>query len=101
MGKLEEAGIRTHFVELLSDTDSLVRRLEMIPVECVVRNLAAGSLVKRYGIAEGTPIDPPTFEFFLKNDELHDPMVNESHIVSFGWARPEHIERMKQLTFEV
>lgn len=101
MGKLEEAGVRTHFVKLLSDTDSLVRRLEMIPVECVVRNLAAGSLVKRYGIAEGTPIDPPTFEFFLKNDDLHDPMVNESHIVSFGWAQAEHIARMKELTFQV
>jgi len=101
MGKLEEAGIRTHFVKKLSDTESLVRRLEMIPVECVVRNLAAGSICKRYGIPEGTDINPPTFEFFLKNDALHDPMINDYHIASFGWADPAHIEAMKKITFKV
>ena len=101
MQKLMEGGISTHFVRLLSDNDSLVRKLTMIPVECVVRNLAAGGIVKRYGIVEGTEIDPPTFEFFLKSDELHDPMINEYHIRSFGWAEPEHIERMKELTFQV
>lgn len=101
MGKLEEAGIRTHFVKKLSDTESLVRRLEMIPVECVVRNLAAGSICKRYGIPEGADINPPTFEFFLKNDALHDPMINEYHIASFGWADPAHIEAMKKITFRV
>lgn len=101
MGKLEEAGIRTHFVKKLSDTESLVRRLEMIPVECVVRNLAAGSICKRYGILEGADINPPTFEFFLKNDALHDPMINDYHIASFGWADPAHIEAMKKITFRV
>lgn len=101
MQKLMDAGIRTHFVKVLSDEDSLVRKLTMIPVECVVRNLAAGGIVKRYGIPEGTEIDPPTFEFFLKSDELHDPMINEYHIRSFGWASPEHIERMKEITFRV
>ncbi len=101
MGKLEEAGIRTHFVKKLSDTESLVRRLEMIPVECVVRNLAAGSICKRYGILEGADINPPTFEFFLKNDALHDPMINDYHIASFGWADPAHIEAMKKITLRV
>ena len=101
MEKLEAAGIRTHFVKRLSDTESLVRRLDMIPVECVVRNLAAGSICKRYGIKEGTEINPPTFEFFLKNDELHDPMINDYHIASFGWADPAHIEIMKKITFRV
>ena len=101
MRKLHEGGIKTHFVKLLSDTDSLVRKLDMIKVECVVRNLAAGSICKRYGIAEGAVINPPTFEFFLKSDELHDPMVNDYHIISFGWATPEQIEKMKALTFEV
>ena len=101
MGKLEDAGIRTHFVKRLSDTESLVRRLDMIPVECVVRNLAAGSLCKRYGIKEGTEINPPTFEFFLKNDALHDPMINDYHIAAFGWADPAHIEAMKKITFKV
>lgn len=101
MGKLEEAGIRTHFVKRLSDTESLVRKLKMIPVECVVRNLAAGSICKRYGIEEGREINPPTFEFFLKNDALHDPMINEYHIAAFGWADPAHIEAMKKITFRV
>jgi len=101
MEKLEDAGIKTHFVEKLSATESLVKRLDMIPVECVVRNLAAGSICKRYGIEEGRDINPPTFEFFLKNDALHDPMINDYHIVSFGWAEPAHIEEMKKLTFKV
>jgi phosphoribosylaminoimidazole-succinocarboxamide synthase len=73
----------------------------MIPVECVVRNYAAGSLCRRYGIQEGTVIDPPTFEFFLKSDALHDPMVNDYHIISFGWATTEQIAAMKDLTFRV
>lgn len=101
MEKLEAGGIKTHFVKRLSETESLVRKLQMIPVECVVRNFAAGSICKRYGIEEGREITPPTFEFFLKNDALHDPMINDSHIVSFGWADPAHIEEMKKLTFQV
>ena len=101
MGKLALGGIPTHFVKLLSDTDSLVKKLDMIPVECVVRNYAAGSLCKRFGIEEGININPPTFEFFLKNDELHDPMINDSHIISFGWAEPEHIDVMKTLTIKI
>ena len=101
MEKLEQAGIKTHFVKKLSATDSLVKNLDMLPVECVVRNLAAGSICKRYGIEEGLEIDPPTFEFFLKDDALHDPMINDYHIVSFGWADPAHIEEMKKQTFRV
>ena len=101
MEKLAAEGIPTHFVKCLSDTDSLVKKLDMIPVECVVRNYAAGSLCKRYGIEEGISIDPPTFEFFLKNDELHDPMINDSHIITFGWAKAEHIQVMKDLTIKV
>lgn len=101
MGKLEAAGVKSHFVKLLNDSDSVVRKLIMIPVECVVRNLAAGSLCKRYGIDEGTEINPPTFEFFLKSDALHDPMVNDYHIISFGWASAEQIAQMKALTFAV
>lgn len=101
MEKLEEAGISTHFKKCLSETESLVQRLDMIPVECVVRNLAAGSLCKRYGLEEGIDINPPTFEFFLKNDELHDPMINDYHIISFSWATQEDIDEMKRLTFQV
>ncbi|WP_049630327.1 MULTISPECIES: phosphoribosylaminoimidazolesuccinocarboxamide synthase [unclassified Cellvibrio] len=101
MGKLQEAGIPTHFVKLVSDTESLVKTMEMIPVECVVRNLAAGSLVRRLGVQEGMDLNPPTFELFLKNDALGDPMVNESHVQSFGWATPEQLARMKELTFKI
>jgi len=101
MEKLEQAGIKTHHVKLLSDEEALVKKLDMLPIECVVRNLAAGSICKRLGVEEGIDLNPPTFEFFLKNDALHDPMINEYHIRSFGWATDEDIEQMKVLTFQV
>lgn len=101
MTKLQEAGIPTHFVQQLSDTESLVKTMKMIPVECVVRNLAAGSLVRRLGVQEGLELNPPTFELFLKNDALGDPMINEYHVQSFGWATPEQMARMKELTFKI
>ncbi|MBT1065139.1 phosphoribosylaminoimidazolesuccinocarboxamide synthase [Bowmanella sp. Y26] len=101
MSKLEAAGVPTQVEALLSDTESLVKKLDMVPVECVVRNLAAGSLCRRLGIEEGKELNPPTFEFFLKNDALHDPMVNESHIRTFGWADDATVVRMKELTFKV
>jgi len=101
MTKLEQAGIPTHFEELLSDDQSLVKRLDMIPVECVVRNIAAGSICRRLGVKEGLDLNPPTFEFFLKNDELHDPMINDYHIRSFGWASEQEVASMKELTFKV
>lgn len=101
MQEIEKAGIPTHFDRLLSDNDSLVKRLQMIPIECVVRNITAGSICRRLGVPENMDLDPPTFEFFLKNDELHDPMVNEYHIRSFGWATDDEIATMKRLTFEV
>ena len=101
MQKLEAAGIPTQIDRLLSDNEVLVKKLDMVPVECVVRNVAAGSICRRLGVAEGLELNPPTFEFFLKNDELHDPMVNEFHIRSFGWATDEQVSRMKALTFQV
>lgn len=101
MTKLKEAGVPTHFEKVLSDTDSLVKTLKMIPVECVVRNFAAGSLVRRLGVTEGQELNPPTFELFLKNDALHDPMINESHVIAFKWATEAELARMKELTFKV
>jgi len=101
MGLLEKNGVPTHFIRLLSDEESLVRNMDMIPVECVIRNIAAGSLCKRLGVEDGMDLSPPTFEFFLKNDALHDPMINESHIRTFGWATEEEIEVMKTLTYQV
>jgi len=101
MQKLEAAGIPTHFEKLLSDNESIVKRLEMLPIECVVRNIAAGSICRRLGVKEGIDLNPPTFEMFLKNDALGDPMINEYHVASFGWGQPEHIAVMKELTFKV
>lgn len=101
MEKLEAAGIPTHFEGLLSPVESLVKKLDMIPVECVVRNVSAGSLCRRLGVEEGRTLAPPTFELFLKNDALHDPMVNESLAVTFGWATAEELSQMKALTYQV
>jgi phosphoribosylaminoimidazole-succinocarboxamide synthase len=101
MNHLEQAGVKTQVNALVSDTESLVKKLDMIPVECVVRNVAAGSLCRRLGVEEGMTLNPPTFEFFLKNDALHDPMINDYHIISFGWATEAQITQMKALTFKV
>lgn len=101
MQALQQAGVATHFVKALSPTESLVRNMQMIPVECVVRNRAAGSLCRRLGVSEGQELNPPVFEFFLKDDARHDPMINESHIATFGWATAAEVARMKELTLEV
>ncbi len=101
MEKLEQAGVKTHHVKLLSDEEAVVKKLDMLPIECVVRNISAGSICKRLGVEEGLDLNPPTFEFFLKNDALHDPMLNDYHIRSFGWATDDEIEQMKTLTFQV
>jgi phosphoribosylaminoimidazole-succinocarboxamide synthase len=101
MGKLAEAGVATHFVRVLNERDTLVRALKMIPVECVVRNICAGSMAKRYGIAEGTRLTDPIFEFFYKSDALHDPLVNDDHIRVLGWASTDEIGQMKALTHKV
>lgn len=101
MQELEKAGVATHFEELLSDEESVVKNLEMLPIECVVRNISTGSLVKRLGVEDGKDLVPPTFEFFLKDDDLHDPMINDSHIITFGWATQDEIEQMKVLTLQV
>lgn len=101
MQQLENAGVPTHFKELFNDTESVVNNMQMMPVECVVRNVAAGSLVRRLGVEDGMVLNPPLFEFFLKNDELHDPMINEFHIETFGWAKAEDVTKMKELTFKV
>ena len=101
MTHLENAGVDTHFDKLLSETESIVTNLDMIPVECVVLNIATGSLCKRLGIEDGLNLEPPTFEFFLKDDSRHDPMINDYHIDSFGWATSEEVTLMKRNTFQV
>ncbi|HEX2391192.1 MAG TPA: phosphoribosylaminoimidazolesuccinocarboxamide synthase [Casimicrobiaceae bacterium] len=101
MGKLAQAGIASHFVSVLNERESLVRAMKMIPIECVVRNVCAGSMAKRYGIEEGTRLPEPIFEFFLKSDALHDPLVNDDHIRVLKWATPDEIAQMKSLTHRV
>lgn len=101
MQKLSEAGIETHFEEQLSEDEVKVKRLKMIPVECVVRNYAAGSIVRRLGLEEGQALTPPTFELFYKDDGLGDPLINESLAVSLGWATQAQLDEMKKLTFKV
>ena len=97
---LATKGIETHFIELLSSNESLVKKLDMFPIECVVRNRATGSLCKRLGIEDGLILDPPLFEFFLKDDALGDPLINDHHIVSFGWASQEEANTMRELTLQ-
>ncbi len=98
---LERKGVRTHYVEKVSEREMLVWRAERFPVEVVVRNLAAGSIVKRIGIEEGTEFKRPLVEFFMKNDQLHDPMVCEDHIVLLGLAPEEAIPIMKETALKV
>ncbi len=99
--KLEERGVKTHFIKVLSETESLMKKLQMIPVECVVRNYAAGGICKRLGLEKGMKFERPVFEFFLKDDALGDPMINTSHILTFNWAAPEEIKYMRKVTFTV
>lgn len=101
MHHLEDAGIVTQFVQLYSDTETVVKHLKMIPVECVVRNFAAGHLCSRLGVEEGISLDPPIFEFFLKDDERHDPMINDSIIRTFKWATDAEITEMKRLSLRI
>ncbi|MDO4441122.1 MAG: phosphoribosylaminoimidazolesuccinocarboxamide synthase [Moraxella sp.] len=101
MQKLADAGIETHFERQLSDDEVLVKRLKMIPVECVVRNYAAGGLMKRLGLEEGLPLMPPTFELFYKDDALGDPMLSESTAIALGYATADELEQMKALTYKV
>ena len=101
MEHLQKKGIATHFIRLLSPEESLVYELEMLPVECVVRNITAGSICKRLGLKEGQSLTSPLFEFFLKSDPLGDPMITEDHILSFGWATKEQIKTMRALSLKI
>ncbi len=101
MEKLSQAHIPTHFKALLSHTESVVRKLDMLPIEFVVRNISAGSLCKRIGIKEGMTLRPPLFELFLKNDSLGDPLINEDYVTTFNWGAREEIIRCRELTFQV
>lgn len=101
MQHLEKVGIPTHFVKELSDRDTLVKKVSIVPLEVIVRNIAAGSFSKRYGVEEGFVFDTPTIEFSYKNDELGDPLMNEYHAVAMKLATPEEIETITGYAFGV
>lgn len=98
---LEGKGVPTHFVRRLNDREMLVRRLKIIPVEVIVRNLVAGSMAKRLGLEEGTLLSRPVLEHCYKNDALGDPMVNESQILALGWATDAELEQIQAFAFRV
>ncbi|MGF1628476.1 MAG: phosphoribosylaminoimidazolesuccinocarboxamide synthase [Kiloniellaceae bacterium] len=96
MTRLESIGVPTHFLRRLNMREQLVREVEIIPIEVVIRNIAAGSMVKRLGIEEGAPLPRSIVEYYYKNDELGDPMVSEEHITAFGWANTQDLDEMLQ-----
>lgn len=98
---LEEHGIETHLVEELNDRETVVKAVEIVPLEVIIRNVAAGSFSKRFGVEEGTVLKNPTLEFCLKDDALGDPMINDYHILALGLATKEELEVMTQMTFKI
>ena len=98
---LEQQGVPTHFVEQLSDRETVVKKVSIVPLEVIVRNISAGSFAKRYGVKEGIVFDEPTFELSYKNDDLGDPLMNEYHAIALGLATREEIELIKSMTFKV
>ncbi|MEQ8398065.1 phosphoribosylaminoimidazolesuccinocarboxamide synthase [Thalassobaculum sp.] len=101
MTRLSEVGIPTHFMRRLNMREQLVRELEIIPIGVVVRNIAAGSIAKRFGLEEGTVLPRSIIEYSYKSDELGDPMVTEEHITAFGWAGPQDLDDMVALALRV
>ena len=101
MNGLNEIGVPTHFIRRINMREQLIRAVEMIPLEVVVRNIAAGSISKRLGIEEGTPLPRPIVEFYYKNDALGDPMVSEEHILAFGWAAHQDLDDIVALALRV
>ena len=99
--QLEDIGIPTHFIRSLNMREQLVKHVEIIPLEVVVRNIAAGSMSKRLGVDEGMTLMGPIVEFYLKEDELNDPLVTEDHIMNFGWASPEELEILKNQAYRI
>ena len=101
MGRLEKAGIATHYVQMLSDRDTLVKRVQIVPLEVIVRNIAAGSFSKRYGVEEGRVLPSPTLELSYKNDELGDPLLNHYHALALGLCTQEELAVIERYAFAV
>lgn len=98
---LEQQGVPTHFVEQLSERETLVKKVSIVPLEVIIRNISAGSFAKRYGVEEGIVFSEPTIEFSYKNDALHDPLLNSYHALALGLATKEEIETIKTMAFRV
>lgn len=101
MQLLEKDGVPTHFVKELNDRETLVKKVSIVPLEVIVRNVAAGSFSKRLGVPEGTPLKTTVLEYCYKNDELGDPMVNDYHILAMGYATKEELDTISSLTFKI
>ncbi|GKI13912.1 phosphoribosylaminoimidazole-succinocarboxamide synthase [Oscillospiraceae bacterium] len=101
MQKLEKQGVPTHFVQELSDRETLVKKVEIVPLEVIIRNVAAGSFTKRLGVPEGTVLKCTTLEFSYKNDDLHDPLINHYHALAMGLATQEEIDTISRYAFQV
>lgn len=101
MQRLEQAGVPTHYVEQLSDTDTVVKKVSIVPLEVIIRNISAGSFAKRYGVEEGIVFDAPTVEFSYKNDDLGDPLLNDTHALALKLATKEEIQQIKDYAFRV
>ncbi|MBQ1892841.1 MAG: phosphoribosylaminoimidazolesuccinocarboxamide synthase [Clostridia bacterium] len=101
MQMLEKAGVPTHFVEELNDRETVVKKVSIVPLEVIIRNIAAGSFSKRFGVPEGVVFERPTIEFSYKNDELGDPLMNSYHALALKLATEEEIETIKRYAFKV
>lgn len=101
MRLLEKNGVPTHFVEELSDRDTVVKKVKIVPLEVIIRNVSAGSFAKRYGVEEGITFDEPTIEFSYKNDDLGDPLINDYHAIALKLATKAEIELIKKYAFKV
>lgn len=98
---LEKKGIKTHFVEELNDNETVVKKVSIVPLEVIIRNISAGSFAKRFGVEEGIVFAEPTIEFSYKNDDLHDPLMNSYHAIALGIATKEEIDLIKSMAFTV
>ena len=101
MQMLEKKGIPTHFVEEISDRETLVKKVTIVPLEVIIRNVAAGSFSKRYGVEEGTPLKTPSLEFSYKDDALGDPLINSYHVLALGLATKEEIDTIADYAFKI
>ena len=98
---LEKHGVPTHYVKELNDRETVVKKVSIVPLEVIIRNISAGSFAKRYGVDEGIVFDEPTIEFSYKNDDLHDPLINEYHALALKLASRQEIDTIKSMAFKV